>query len=111
MTDNEIVKALELCSSYSNNCKRCPARGKKTQCTNDIKRKAAAIIKRLQAENARLAKECLAVCDELERQRLENKENKKDAKIVVHLEWDEKLIKEMINKATLAVAGKENTDE
>ena len=54
MTDEEIVKALECCSSALTGeaCEKCPLRGKCVSKSNTIEELALDLIHRLQAENA-----------------------------------------------------------
>jgi predicted RNase H-like nuclease (RuvC/YqgF family) len=55
MTDNEIIKALECCSTYKGKCTDCPAFVKvdRSNCKK-VLLGAVEIINRLQAENERL---------------------------------------------------------
>lgn len=56
MTDNEIIKALECCSTYGKSCKDCPAFVKvdHSKC-REVLTGAKNLINRKQAENDRLA--------------------------------------------------------
>ena len=57
MTDNEIIKALECCTTNGASCKDCPAFVKvdRSNCKKYF-RGAIDLINRLQAENERLSK-------------------------------------------------------
>ena len=57
MTDNEIKKALECCSTYKGKCTDCPAFAKvdRSNCKK-VLLGAIEIINRLQSENERLSK-------------------------------------------------------
>ena len=58
LTDSEVVKALEICSTYRASCKDCPAFVKvdRSKC-KQVLIGAKALINRLQAENERLKEE------------------------------------------------------
>ena len=55
MTDNEIVKALEVCDNSF--CEDCKYHDKLFNCRDNLIRDALDLINRLQAENERLTKE------------------------------------------------------
>lgn len=60
MTDNEIIKALELCINndiLEKNCDICPYRQKCAMCMDDLMKDTLALINRQQAEIERLRKD------------------------------------------------------
>ena len=57
MTDKEIIKALECCSSQQGNCDICPQHS--GSCVEDLLKQSLALINRQQAENKELKTENL----------------------------------------------------
>ena len=61
MNDNDVIKALECCSSEDMDCKGCPYDGLPAcyvGCAGKLAGDALDLINRLQAENERLQKQC-----------------------------------------------------
>jgi predicted RNase H-like nuclease (RuvC/YqgF family) len=94
MTDNEIVKALECCSTYKGKCTDCPAFVKvdRSNCKK-VLLGAVEIINRLQAENERL-QEAIDEQD-IEISRLYKRID--EAKAEAYKEFAEKSTEEIIN--------------
>ena len=60
MTDNEIIKALELCATLdSDNCKKCPCREICKENDGTLTKLTLDLINRQKAENERLEKELM----------------------------------------------------
>ena len=53
MTDNEIIKALEICENYKETCEYCPYDNIR-HCADEIRKDALDLIQRQQAEIDRL---------------------------------------------------------
>ena len=56
MTDNEIIKALEICENYKETCEYCPYDNIR-HCADEIRKDALDLIKKQQAEIDRLKTE------------------------------------------------------
>lgn len=56
MTDNEIIKALEICENYKETCEYCPYDNIR-HCADEIRKDALNLIKRQQAEIDKLKTE------------------------------------------------------
>ena len=95
LTDNEIIKALEVCSKYTGfkDCEKCPL---KPNCdANVLETLALDLINRLQAENERLKIECgLAKFD---RYKAEFEEFRAEIKAKAYKEMADKLTRVFID--------------
>ncbi len=61
MTDNEIIKALSICSNENGICSECPYSDDYTNCNTRIAKDAIDLINRLQAEKSNLEIELKAM--------------------------------------------------
>lgn len=60
MKDNEIIKANELCNSFSNDCKECPYYGyhdRRCRCTDYLTKDTVNLISRQKAEIEKIKKD------------------------------------------------------
>ena len=97
MTDNEIVKALEICSTYKAKCTDCPAFVKvdRSNCKKVLSG-AIDLINRQNAEIERWKKNCDELYDQMsERQKAEVKIARRMGKAEAIKEFAERLHKEI----------------
>lgn len=103
LTDNEIVKALELCGDEDASCEKCPFL-KDDFCKFSLSKNALDLIKSLQAENERLKTDVLAKEEEYNdmlEQRNSVEKYLETAKAEAYKEFAEKLKKESYERIDL----------
>lgn len=100
MTDNEIIKALELCANRTiHSCKSCPCNSSGCACNEKLNGGALDLINRQNAEIERLENELHGKVDYIHEQReviddLKGKYNKK--KITVECTFDKEQLEKIV---------------